>query len=206
MGITEFIAAWGTRVVDATGYLGVFFLMVIESMIPPVPSEAIMPFVGFLIAEGSMSAAAALALATLGSLVGSLGFYALGRYGGRPLVARYGKVFRLDERDLDKAEAFFRRRGGVTILVARFIPLVRPLISIPAGMAKMRLVPFCLYTIVGAAAWNAILVACGVILRQNWDAVMRYSKWLDILVLVAAAGLLIVFWVRHVRRRRRRVD
>jgi len=203
MGITEFIAAWGTRVVDATGYLGVFFLMVIESMIPPVPSEAIMPFVGFLIAEGSMSAAAALALATLGSLVGSLGFYALGRYGGRPLVAKYGRVFRLDERDLDKAEAFFRRRGGVTILVARFIPLVRPLISIPAGMAKMRLVPFCLYTIVGAAAWNGILVACGVVLRRNWDAVMRYSKWLDLVVLVAIAGLVTYAVIRHLKHRRR---
>jgi membrane protein DedA with SNARE-associated domain len=206
MGITEFIAAWGTRVVDTTGYLGVFFLMVIESMIPPIPSEAIMPFVGFLVAEGSMSAAAALALATLGSLVGSLGFYALGRYGGRPLVAKYGRVFRLDERDLDKAEAFFRRRGGVTILVARFIPLVRPLISIPAGMAKMRLVPFCLYTIVGAATWNGILVACGVVLRRNWDAVMRYSKWLDLVVLVAIAGLVTYAVIRHLRHRRQRED
>jgi membrane protein DedA with SNARE-associated domain len=204
MGITEFIAAWGTRIIDTTGYLGVFFLMVIESMIPPVPSEAIMPFVGFLIAEGSMSAAAALALATLGSLVGSLGFYALGRYGGRPLVARYGRVFRLDERALDKAEAFFRRRGGITILVARFIPVVRPLISIPAGMAKMRLVPFCFYTIVGAAAWNAILVGCGIVLRRNWDAVLRYSKWLDIVALVLLVGLVVLLVVRHLRRRRRK--
>jgi membrane protein DedA with SNARE-associated domain len=204
MGITEFIAAWGTQVVDAAGYPGVFFLMVLESMIPPIPSEAILPFVGFLIAEGSMSAAAALVLATLGSLVGALAFYALGRYGGRPLVTRYGRVFRLDERSLDKAEAFFRRRGGITILVARFIPLLRPLISIPAGMAKMKLVPFCFFTIAGAAAWNGILVACGVVLRQNWDAVMRYSQWLDIAVAVAVSGLIVYGVIRFLKRRKRR--
>ncbi len=204
MGITEFIAAWGTRVITETGYLGVLFLMVIESMIPPVPSEAILPFVGFLIAEGSMSAPAALALATVGSLIGSLGFYALGRYGGRPLVVRYGRVLHLDERALDKAEAFFIRRGGVTILIARFIPVVRPLISIPAGMAKMRLVPFCFYTIVGAAAWNGILVLCGVVLRRNWDTVMRYSKWLDIAALVLLGSLVAFVVVRHLKRRRHR--
>jgi membrane protein DedA with SNARE-associated domain len=203
MGITEFIAAWGTRIIDATGYLGVFLLMVAESIIPPVPSEAILPFVGLLVAEGSMSAAAALALATLGSLVGSLGFYALGRYGGRPLVARYGRVFRLDERDLDKAEAFFRRRGGVTILIARFVPVVRPLISIPAGMAKMKLVPFCFYTIVGATAWNGILIICGIILRRNWEMILRYAKWVDILVLVLLVGLVALFLVRHLGRRGR---
>ncbi len=204
MGITEFIAAWGTRVVDATGYLGVFSLMVLESLIPPVPSEAIMPFVGFLIAEGSMSATAALALATLGSLVGALGFYALGRFGGRPLAAKYGRLVRIDARGLDRAEAFFARRGGVTVLVARFVPIVRPLIAIPAGMARMRLVPFCIYTVLGALAWNGILVACGVVLRSNWADVLRYSKWLDIAVLAGLGGGLVFLVFRAVRRRRGR--
>lgn len=204
MGITEFIAAWGTQIIDATGYAGVFFLMVLESLLPPVPSEAIMPFVGFLVAEGSMSAAAALGLATLGSLVGSLAFYALGRYGGRPFIARYGKVLRLDPRGLDVAEHFFQQHGAITILVGRFIPLVRPLISIPAGIGRMHLLPFCVCTVLGATAWNAILVACGVVLRRNWSTVMRYSKWLDIAVLVALAGLVAFAVIRRMKRRRQR--
>jgi len=203
MGITEFIAAWGTKVVETMGYPGVFLLMLIESMIPPVPSEAIMPFVGFLIAEGTMSAPFAIGIATFGSLAGALAFYTLGYLGGRPLVARYGRILHLDERALDKAEAFFRRRGAVTILVGRFVPVVRPLISIPAGMSKMRLADFCLYTVLGAGAWNAILAGCGIALRQNWEIVMRYSKWLDLLVLAAVVGLLAFLVIRHLRRRRR---
>jgi membrane protein DedA with SNARE-associated domain len=201
MGITEFIAAWGTRIIDATGYAGVFFLMVAESMILPIPSEAVMPFAGFLVAEGSMSAVTAVGLATLGSLIGSLLSYALGRFGGRPLVSRFGKLLLLDERDLDATDRFFRRRGALTIFVGRFIPVVRHLISIPAGLGKMRLLPFCLYTAAGAALWNGILVACGVILRRNWETILSYSKWFDIAVLVLLAGLVALFVIRHVRRR-----
>lgn len=203
MGITEFIAAWGTRIIDATGYAGVFLLMVAESMILPIPSEAVMPFAGFLVAEGSMSAVAAVGFATLGSLVGSLLSYALGRFGGRPLVSRFGKLFFLDERDLDRTDRFFRRRGALTIFIGRFIPVVRHLISIPAGLGKMRLLPFCLYTAVGAALWNGILVVCGVALRRNWETILSYSKWLDIAVLVLLVGVVALFVIRHVRHRRR---
>ena len=203
MGITEFIAAWGTKIVEATGYVGLVFLMAAESMILPIPAEAVMPFAGFLVAEGSMSAAAAIGFATLGSLVGSLLSYALGRFGGRPLVARFGKPLLLDESDLDAADRFFQRRGAITIFVGRFLPVVRHLISIPAGVGRMRLLPFCLYTVLGAGAWNAILIACGVVLRRNWDAILRYARWIDILVLVVLVGLLALLVVRHVRHRRR---
>jgi membrane protein DedA with SNARE-associated domain len=177
--------------------------MAAESMILPVPSEAVMPFAGFLVAEGSMSAAAAIGFATLGSLVGSLLSHALGRFGGRPLVQRFGKALLLDEDDLDRADRFFQRRGAITIFAARFIPVVRHLISIPAGLGRMRLLSFCLYTVLGAGAWNAILIGCGVVLRRNWDAILRCARWIDILVLVALAGLLALLIVRHVRHRRR---
>ncbi len=203
MGITEFIAAWGTRIIDGAGYAGVFLLMVAESMIMPIPSEAVMPFAGFLVAEGSMSAAAAIGFATFGSLIGSLLSYALGRFGGRPLVARFGKVLLLDERDLDATDRFFHRRGGITIFVGRFIPVVRHLISIPAGVGKMPLLPFCLCTVVGAALWNGILTACGVALRRNWEAVLRYARWIDIVVVALLAGLMVLLIVRHMRHRRR---
>ncbi len=203
MGITEFIAAWGTRIIDATGYFGVFFLMAAESMILPIPSEAVMPFAGFLVAEGSMPAAAAIGFSTLGSIVGSLLSYALGRYGGRPLVVRYGKVLLLSERDLNATDRFFHRRGGLTIFVGRFIPVVRHLISIPAGIGRMRLLPFCLYTVAGAAVWNGILVGCGVALRRNWEGILRYAKWVDILVLLVLITLVTLIVVRHLKHRRR---
>ena len=203
MGITEFLAAVGTRMMEATGYAGVFLLMVAESMVLPVPSEAVMPFAGFLVAEGSMSAAAAVGFATLGSLVGSLLSYAIGRFGGRPFIAKYGKVLLLDASDLERTDGFFRRRGAVTIFVSRFIPVVRHLISIPAGMGRMRLLPFCLFTVVGAALWNSFLTWCGFALRANWDAVLRYARLVDVGVLVVLAGLVALFVFRHLRVRRR---
>ena len=203
MGITEFLAAVGTRMMEATGYAGVFLLMVAESMVLPVPSEAVMPFAGFLVAEGSMSAVAAVGFATLGSLVGSLLSYAIGRFGGRPFIAKYGKVLLLDASDLERTDGFFRRRGAVTIFVSRFIPVVRHLISIPAGMGRMRLLPFCLFTVVGAALWNSFLTWCGFALRANWDAVLRYARLVDVGVLVVLAGLVALFVFRHLRVRRR---
>ena len=203
MGITEFLAAIGTRMMEATGYAGVFLLMVAESMVLPVPSEAVMPFAGFLVAEGSMSAVAAVGFATLGSLVGSLLSYAIGRFGGRPFIAKYGKALFLDASDLERTDGFFRRRGAVTIFVSRFIPVVRHLISIPAGMGRMRLLPFCLFTVVGAALWNSFLTWCGFALRANWDAVLRYARLVDVGVLAILAGLVTLFVFRHVRVRRR---
>jgi membrane protein DedA with SNARE-associated domain len=203
VGITEFLAAIGTRMMEATGYAGVFLLMVAESMVLPVPSEAVMPFAGFLVAEGSMSAVGAVGLATLGSLVGSLLSYAIGRFGGRPFIAKYGKALFLDASDLERADGFFRRRGAVTIFVSRFIPVVRHLISIPAGMGRMKLLPFCLFTVVGAALWNSFLTWCGFTLRANWDAVLRYARLVDVVVLAILAGLVALFVVRHLRARRR---
>jgi membrane protein DedA with SNARE-associated domain len=203
VGITEFLAAIGTRMMEATGYAGVFLLMVAESMVLPVPSEAVMPFAGFLVAEGSMSAVAAVGFATLGSLVGSLLSYAIGRFGGRSFIAKYGKVLLLDASDLERADGFFRRRGAVTIFVSRFIPVVRHLISIPAGMGRMKLLPFCLFTVVGAALWNSFLTWCGFALRANWDAVLRYARLVDVVVLAILAGLVALFVVRHLRARRR---
>ncbi len=178
--------------------------MTAESMFLPVPSEAVMPFAGFLVGEGTLSAVGVVLFATLGSLVGSLLSYVIGRFGGQPLVARFGKYILLDQEDLERTDRFFRRRGGLTVFVARFIPVVRHLISLPAGFAGMRILPFCLFTVAGAGLWNAFLTWCGYILRKNWPTVLRYSHVIDIVVVAALAGLLALFIVRHLRRRRRK--
>jgi membrane protein DedA with SNARE-associated domain len=202
LGITEFVADLGTHIIASAGYVGVFLLMVAESMVLPVPSEAVMPFAGFLVAERTLSFAGVLASATLGSLVGSLLSYAIGRFGGRAFVGRYGKYLLLDARDLEWTDRFFQRRGTMTLFVSRFIPVVRHLISIPAGVGRMRLLPFSVLTIAGAGLWNAFLAWCGLVLRRNWTTVMRYSSLVDVAILVGLASLVLLFAVRHLRRRR----
>jgi membrane protein DedA with SNARE-associated domain len=203
MGITESIAAFGTHVIASIGYAGVFLLMTAESMVLPVPSEAVMPFAGFVVAEKSLGWVGVIASATLGSIAGSLIGYAIGKFGGRPFLARFGKYLLLDSADLAATDRFFQKRGSVTILICRFIPIVRHLISIPAGMASMKLVPFCAFTIIGAGLWNTFLTWCGFALRSNWTTVARYSHWIDIGVVVLIVGLIALYVGRHLLRRRR---
>jgi membrane protein DedA with SNARE-associated domain len=201
VGITESLAVFGTHVIGTIGYVGVFLLMVAESMVLPMPSEAVMPFAGFVVAEGTLSWAGTILAATLGSIVGSFIGYAIGRFGGRPFVLRFGKYLLLDRRDLELTDRFFTRRGSVTIFVARFIPIVRHLISIPAGMGEMKLLPFAGFTILGAGLWNSFLTWCGFLLQKNWTRVMRYSHVIDYAVVALLVILVALYVARHLRRR-----
>jgi membrane protein DedA with SNARE-associated domain len=204
VGITESLVTFGTQVIGAVGYLGVFLLMVAESMVLPVPSEAVMPFAGFLAAEGSLDPVAVTAAALLGSIVGSIIGYAMGKYGGRPFLQRYGKWFLLDSEDLEASDRFFRKRGGVAVFVCRFIPVIRHLVSIPAGLSSMPLVPFVLVTTVGAGLWNTTLLASGYVLRRNWHLIAEHSHIVDIVVVVLLAAVVVLYVVRHLRARARR--
>lgn len=201
MGITEFLAQYITAFIDKTGYISVFVLMVMESMIFPIPSEAVMPFAGFLIAESKFTFTLVIAVSTLGSIVGSLLSYWIGLYGGQPFVERYGRFFLLDREDLAATERFFKKYGNATIFISRFIPVVRHLISLPAGMGRMNLVRFSIYTIIGAGLWNAFLTVCGFYLRKNWEVVMRYSGIVDIAVLVVLVFGIAFFIKKHISRR-----
>ncbi len=190
MGLSELLAEYFTQAIAWGGYAGVLVLMMLESMIAPVPSEAVMPFAGFLIAEGRFTWEGVIFFSTLGSLIGSLLSYWMGYYGGRPLVERFGKYLWLNVHHLEWAERFFARYGEITIFISRFIPVVRHLISIPAGMGKMNLPRFALYTVIGAGLWNWILTYAGFVLRNHWEHVMAYSKGVDVAVLVVLiAGL-----------------
>ena len=200
MGLTEFLATYITGFIDQVGYTGVFVLMTMESMVFPVPSEAVMPFAGFLIAEGGFTFASVIFFSTLGSITGSLISYCLGAYGGNRFVDKFGKYFLLDRDDLAFTERFFHKYGSLTIFISRFIPVVRHLISIPAGMGRMRLAPFCLYTVVGAGLWNTFLAWAGFSLKQNWETVMRYSKVADILVIILLAGVVMLFIYKHIKK------
>ena len=203
--LTEIIAQLAVRCLDISGYYGAGLLMALESMIAPVPSEAVMPFVGFQVADGKWNLGLAILATSLGSIVGSWLSYLLGDYGGRPVVLKVGKYLLLDKEDLEKTEAFFNRRAGTwTIFIARFIPVVRHLISIPAGMGKMPMMPFLTATLLGATIWNTFLLFCGMKLRQNWGIIQKYSHEIDIVVvLVLAAGLGWFIWSRLEKRKAR---
>jgi membrane protein DedA with SNARE-associated domain len=200
MGLTEFIAEHATNLIAQGGYFMVGFLMALESMIAPVPSEAVMPFAGFLIFEGKFTFFGTILASTLGSIIGSLISYYLGSLGGRPFVLRFGKYLLLDVHHLEATERFFDKWGDKTIFISRFIPVVRHLISIPAGVGKMNLTKFCIYTILGAACWNGFLAWVGFKLKTRWDEVMKYSHVIDIFV-VGAILLTIIYLVYQQKKR-----
>jgi len=190
--ITEIISRTAVQILDTTAYAGAFILMALESMIAPVPSEAVMPFVGFLVADGKWDLWLALLATSLGSLVGSLASYGMGYYGGKPLVLKVGKYLLLNRHDLEITERYFHQRQGVlTVFAARFIPVIRHFISIPAGMGRMPLLPFLLVTLLGATLWNGFLLYCGMRLREHWTIVQKYSHQVDIvIILLAIVGII----------------
>lgn len=194
MGLTQYIADHITEFIQMTGYLSVFIFMMMESMVLPVPSEAIMPFAGFLIVQGRFSWEMVILVSTSGSIVGSYISYLLGKYGGEPFFERYGKYLLVNKRHLEQTHRFFNRYGSYTIFISRFIPVIRHLISVPAGMSRMKLTRFLLFTALGAALWNTFLAYMGYILKQNWDEIMKYSHYIDISVIVAFV-LVIAFFV-----------
>ena len=193
MGITQWIANTAVAFIAATSYPGVFLLMVLESMVFPIPSEAVMPFAGFLIVDGQFTFTGVIIASTLGSIVGSLLSYAMGYYGGKPFISKFGKYLLLDAHDLEITERFFAKRGELTIFISRFVPVIRHLISIPAGLGKMNLWKFSIYTILGAGLWNSFLTYVGFKLKENWQEVMVYSHTIDIVV-VAVLGLAFLYY------------
>ncbi len=149
------MTAWAADVIQSLGYAGPAFLMLAENLFPPIPSEVILPFTGFLIGQGDLALAPALAVATAGSLAGALGLYVLGRWGGRGLVLRYGGLLRVKEADLDRADDWFDRHGWAVVLFGRMVPGVRSLVSIPAGLSEMPLGRFVLLSALGYCLWNS---------------------------------------------------
>lgn len=205
--ITELISTIAVQILETTAYAGAFILMALESMIAPVPSEAVMPFVGFLVTDGKWNLWLAVLATSLGSLAGSLASYWMGYYGGKPLVLKVGKYLLLNRHDLELTERYFnRKQGAYTVLLARFIPVVRHFISIAAGMGKMPLLPFMLVTVVGATLWNSFLLYLGLRLREHWTVVQKYSHQVDIVIVILAVIGLGWFIRSRLAARKRRLD
>ena len=194
---------WTGKLVESMGYGGVVFLMFLENVLPPIPSELIMPLAGFLAAQGKLNLAGVIAAGTIGSVLGALPLYGLGRGLGQERLCRWsgrwGHWLAVSPEDIRKAADWFGRHGGKAVLLCRLVPGVRSLVSIPAGAARMPLVPFLVYTTVGTAVWTAALAWLGTILGQNYARVERYLGPVTYLVI---GGIVIAFIVRAVKLRR----
>jgi membrane protein DedA with SNARE-associated domain len=201
MWITEFLATYMTAFIAKTWYISIFIGMTLESMIFPMPSEAIMPFAWFLIATKTFSLWMVILVSTLWSIFGSLISYYIWKYWWVPFVKKFGKYFFLDHHELEITHKFFQKRWEITIFVSRFIPIIRHLISIPAGIGNMNLVKFIIYTTIGAWLRNTFLALVGKYLKQNRELVMKYSKIIDIAILVILVWIIVLFIWRQIKKR-----
>lgn len=191
------------EIIMALGYPGISLVMLTENLFPPIPSELVMPFAGFLVAEVRLSFAGVMVAGTLGAVAGATALYYVGVWLDEPVirrfVRRFGRYFLISEEDLDRALAFFDRYGELVIFFGRLIPIIRSLISIPAGMNRMPLLKFLVFTTLGATIWNTILTVGGWWLGANWEQIIGYIKQYERLTLVALALAVVVFVVVRVR-------
>ena len=192
----ERLIEWVNSIILTIGYPGIMILMFLESTMVPLPSEIVMPFAGYLAAQGKLSFWLIVVLSGIGSLLGSVFSYYIGFYGGRPLIRKVGHYVLLDEDRLKWTEKWFRHYGEKTIFVSRFIPVVRHLISLPAGIGKMNFLKFCVYTFIGATIWNGILTYLGFYLGANYLLIHQYSKIIDWIVVVLII-VAVVYYVWH---------
>src|SRR3954466_5250147 len=177
------------------GGLGLAAVMAVESVVPPLPSEIVLPLAGSQLAGGHLAFLLAVLAATVGSVVGAWALYAVGRFGGRPLLLRLEPLLRIDEARLTRAEAYFARRGDWLVLVGRLVPGVRALVSVPAGMARMPLGRFTALTAAGSFAWNAGLIEAGRLLAQRWAEVAAVVAPASTGLSAAALAAALVAWL-----------
>jgi membrane protein DedA with SNARE-associated domain len=201
------IAAWVAAVIESMitslGYVGIALVMLAENLFPPIPSELVMPFAGFLVAQGKMDLTAVIASGTIGSVLGAVILYYLGVWADeaivRKFVRRWGKWLTVSEGELDRALAFFGRFGEAVVFFGRLIPIIRSLISVPAGMKRMPIAKFLLFTTIGTILWNVTLTLAGVWLGANWEDVLGFLKTYQDLTLAVIVGAIVLFVIARVR-------
>lgn len=186
--LTEQLLSWLQNIVEAVGYPGIAFAIFLENIFPPIPSEVIMAGAGLNIAKGNLNFVLVVLFATVGAVLSAIVFYALGYYGGRPLIEKYGKYLRITQKDLDYTDTWFKKYGINVVFFGRFIPIVRTLVSFPAGIARENFVSFLLFTTLGSAIWLAFLTALGVIFGETVYSILGYMKQFETITLV---GLII---------------
>jgi membrane protein DedA with SNARE-associated domain len=196
------LAGFVMSVIQGLGYGGVALLMAIERACIPLPSEVIMPFSGFLVSKGAMNLWGVSLAGAVGCVLGSVLAYYVGAWGGRPLVEKYGKFVLISHHDLEIADRFFDRWGQHAVFIGRLLPVIRTFIAFPAGVSRMRMAPFLVYTFVGSFIWSLGLAYVGVVLGDNWDTLKVYFHRFDA-VIAAVIVVGAIWWIwRHIRSNR----
>jgi membrane protein DedA with SNARE-associated domain len=190
-------------VMNSTGYAGIVILMAIESACIPLPSELIMPFAGYLVSQGRFSLLLAATAGAIGCNLGSVIAYEIGYYGGRPLVEKYGSYILMSRHDVEIADRFFKRFGGLAIFVGRLLPIVRTFIALPAGIARMPRVPFHVYTFLGSWPWCFGLAYVGMKLGDHWmDLKPYFLRFKEVIVVLLLVGIVWFVWTHWKNRMR----
>lgn len=199
----EAFSDWVQGLVRAGGYPVVFALIMLESTLVPIPSELVMPFAGFMAWKGEFSLPVILVINSVGAVVGSGICYGIGVVGGKPFLVKYGKYFLVRQHEIERTEAFFARHGKKTILIGRFLPVIRHIISVPAGIARMPLPGFFLQTFLGSTLWGGALILLGYYVGANWAALTSTLKRVDHVIGAILVLALVALGIRFVVRRRR---
>lgn len=193
--LMETVRIWIEQIILALGYPGIAFVMLVENLFPPIPSEVVMPFAGFLAAQGRLSLPIAIVSGTLGSVAGAVVLYYIGRWADEPVVRaflrRWGRFITITEEDLDRAMRVFDKYGPSIVFFGRLIPIIRSLISVPAGMDRMPFGRFLLFTALGSSLWTTFLTYAGVLLQEHWEQILVYMKQYERVTLVVL-GLAVV--------------
>ena len=199
------LAAWVQDVIERLGAIGVALLVVLENVFPPIPSEIVLPFAGFVAQRGDGSVLVMIVAATAGAVVGALMLYYVAAIIGparlSAFITRFGRWFGVKPADLARAEQWFDRHAIAAVLLGRCVPLIRSVVSVPAGFRRMSLVPFIAYTALGSAVWNTALIGAGAALGNQWENVEPYVAILQWAVIVVIVLLLVSFVVRKLRNR-----
>ncbi len=190
-----------SNIISTLGYAGIVILMTIESAATPLPSEAIIPFAGYLVSTGRFSLFGVALAGAIGSVIGSVIVYAIARYGGRPLVEKYGKYIFIPHKSLAAADKFFSEHGISSLLIGRIVPVVRTYISIPAGVAKANFWIFTITCFIGSFFWSLLLAWGGQMLGNDWHLVTPYAKIVSYCLIAILLFLLIYWFLKQVQSR-----
>lgn len=196
-------ASFIQELVVGMGYPGLFLLIALESTLVPIPSELVMPFAGYLAVKGQFSLTAVVVINSVAALTGSAISYWIGMAGGKPLLMKYGKYALIRTKDIERTEVFFARHGRATILIGRFLPVIRHIISLPAGVARMPLIPFLTQTFIGATVWGTVLILLGYELGDDFVGFAKKLKHIDLMIGIVIIVILLALLVHFVVRRRR---
>ncbi|EDO0827141.1 DedA family protein [Listeria monocytogenes] len=187
---------WITSIMADFGYIGIFVLIMVENLFPPIPSEIILTFGGFMTTVTSLNVVMVIIVATLGSVVGAILLYKVASYFGKErltkIVLKYGRILRLKESDIERAENFFLKYGSWAVFLCRMIPLIRSLISIPAGMTKMKMSKFLILTTAGSLLWNTVLIGLGAVLGESWSEIVVFMDSFSTIIYSIIAILVVV--------------